>query len=93
LHFVVVHVANGHRQRAGSRHGRIAGVFDYDRYEIFFLLFSVERSERRNNGHSVAVRALWKRTMSYDVFLNTRISENDARAHLDGFSRGHLHQS
>jgi len=87
LHFVVVDVANGHCQRASSRHCRVAGVFDHDRYEIFFLLFSVERSEGRNNSHSVTVRALWKRKISYSVFFNTRKRKRHSCTLERGFVR------
>ena len=58
LHFVIVGVANDDGQGGGAGHGRVSAVLDDDRDLVLLLLLAIERSQRRDDCHTVAVGAL-----------------------------------
>ena len=68
LHFVVVDVTDDDSQSRRARHGRIARIFDDDGHVEFLLLLAVERTQRRNDRHSVPVGSLCKRNIKRFFF-------------------------
>ena len=55
--FVVVDIANDDRQRVGAADRGIAAVFDYNRHQVFLLLFSVKPFEACNYSRTMTIVA------------------------------------